>query len=163
LSAKQKGIKMLESGTAPLPQWCPAGLTPTQKRCLQRLRTKKLMEEKAKKEREKNFNAIKQMQSPKKVWKPKQVEKVEEVFSSDDDMDLLDSPLIKDGSPPPEGMDINMVHFLPAEFAIEEEVAQLCLGSKNAVFEKPDGSTKHIKPLCGGTAQFYLDYRHLYR
>jgi hypothetical protein len=37
------------------------------------------MEGKAKKEREKNFNADKAMQSPKKVWKPKKVEVVEEV------------------------------------------------------------------------------------
>jgi hypothetical protein len=37
----------------------------------------------------------------------------------DDDMDLLDddeSMLIKEGSPPPTGMDINMVFTLPAEF-----------------------------------------------
>jgi hypothetical protein len=41
-------------------------------------------------------------------------------------MDLLDdneAPLIKDGSSPPTGMDINMVFTLPAEFrGIEKEV-----------------------------------------
>jgi hypothetical protein len=39
--------------------------------------------------------------------------------TSDDDMDLLDddeAPLIKDVSPPPTGMDINMVFMLPVEF-----------------------------------------------
>ncbi len=49
----------------------------------------------------------------------------------DDDMDLLDineSPLIKDGSPPLTGMDINMVFTLSAKCrGIEEEVAQMCL------------------------------------
>jgi hypothetical protein len=61
--------------------------------------------------------------------------------ASDDDMDLLDDdefPLIKDGSPPPTGMDINMVFTLKAKFrCIEEEIAQMCLGLKEAVFEKP--------------------------
>jgi hypothetical protein len=42
-------------------------------------------------------------------------------------MDLLDdneSPLIKDGSPPPTGMDINMLFTLLAEFrGVKEEVA----------------------------------------
>jgi hypothetical protein len=42
-------------------------------------------------------------------------------------MDLLDddeSPLIKNGSPPPIGMDINIVFMLLAEFrGAEEEVA----------------------------------------
>jgi hypothetical protein len=52
--------------------------------------------------------------------------------ASDDDMDLLDDdecPLIKDGSPPPTDMNINMVFTLPPEFrGAEKEVAQMCLG-----------------------------------
>jgi hypothetical protein len=71
--------------------------------------------------------------------------------NSDDDMDLLDddeAPLIKDGSPPPTGMDINMVFTLPAEIkGIEEEVTQMCLGPKEAMFEKPEESSQHLKPL----------------
>jgi hypothetical protein len=71
--------------------------------------------------------------------------------TSDDDMDLLDddeTPLIKDGSPPPTGMDINMVFTLSAEFrGIEEEVAQMYLGSKDAVFEKSEELSQHLKPL----------------
>jgi hypothetical protein len=47
--------------------------------------------------------------------------------TSDDNMDLLyddEAPLIKDGSPPPTSLDINVVFTLPAEFrGIEEEVA----------------------------------------
>jgi hypothetical protein len=50
---------------------------------------------------------------------------------SDDDMDLQDddeSLLIKDGSPPPTSMYINMVFTLPVEFrGANEEVAQMCL------------------------------------
>jgi hypothetical protein len=66
-------------------------------------------------------------------------------MTSDDDMDLLDDDealLIKDGSPPLTGMDLNMVFTLPAKFrGAEEEVAQMCLGSKEAMFEKPEESS----------------------
>jgi hypothetical protein len=72
-------------------------------------------------------------------------------MASDDDMDLLDddeAPLIKDGSPSPTGMDINMVFTLSAKFrGIEEDVAQICLGPKEVVFEKPEESSQHMKPV----------------
>jgi hypothetical protein len=49
---------------------------------------------------------------------------------------------------PPTGMDINMVFALPVEFrGIVEEVAQMCLGPKEAMFEKPEESSQHMKPL----------------
>jgi hypothetical protein len=71
--------------------------------------------------------------------------------TSDNDMDLLDddeSPLIKNGSSPPISMDINMVFTLPTEFSgAEDEVAQMCLNPKEAVFEKPVESSQHMKPL----------------
>jgi hypothetical protein len=45
-------------------------------------------------------------------------------------------------------MDINMVFMLSAEFrGAEEEVAQMCLSPKEAVFEKPEKSSQHLKPL----------------
>jgi hypothetical protein len=66
-------------------------------------------------------------------------------MTSDDDMDLLDddeAQLIKGGSPPLTSMDINMVFTLQAEFrGTEEEVAQMCLSPKEAVFEKPEESS----------------------
>jgi hypothetical protein len=65
-----------------------------------------------------------------------------------DRLDDDDASLIKDGSPPSTGMDINMVFTLPTEFrVIEEEVVQMCLSPKEAVFEKPDESSQHLKPL----------------
>jgi hypothetical protein len=61
---------------------------------------------------------------------------------TDNNMDLLDndeSPLIKDGSLPLTGMDINMVFMLPAEFkGAKEDFAQICLDPKETVFEKPE-------------------------
>jgi hypothetical protein len=65
----------------------------------------------------------------KQEWRLKEKTDVTAPTTSDDDMDLLDdveSPLIKDGSSPPTGMDINMVFMLPTEFSgAEEEVAQM--------------------------------------
>jgi hypothetical protein len=61
---------------------------------------------------------------------------------------MIESPLIKDVSPPPTGMDINMVSTLLAEFrGVDEEITQWCLGPKEAVFEKPEESSQHLKPL----------------
>jgi hypothetical protein len=63
----------------------------------------------------------------KQEWRVK--EKVDAIAPTtfDDDIDLLDNdeaPLIKDGSPPSTGMDIQMVFMLPTEFrGAEEEVA----------------------------------------
>jgi hypothetical protein len=72
-------------------------------------------------------------------------------MASDDNMNLLDdddAPLIKDGSPPPTRMGINMVFTLPTEFrGIKEEVAQKCLSTKEVVFEKPKESSQHVKSL----------------
>jgi hypothetical protein len=72
-------------------------------------------------------------------------------MASNDDMDLLDddeSLLIKDESPPSTSMDINMVFTLPAKFkGVEEEVAQMYVSPKEAIFEKPEESSQHLKPL----------------
>jgi hypothetical protein len=71
--------------------------------------------------------------------------------ASDEDMDLLgdnEFPLIKDGSPPPIGMVINMVFTPPTEFrGVEEEVAQISLGPEEAVFKMPEESSHHLKSL----------------
>jgi hypothetical protein len=75
---------------------------------------------------------------------------VHALIASDNDMDLLDndeSPLIKDVSPPPTNMDINLVFTLPAEFrGINEEITQLCLDPKEDTFEKSEESSQHLKP-----------------
>jgi hypothetical protein len=103
------------------------------------------------KERDEHFNAIQPMIPAKKEWRVKEKTNVPALTTFDDDMDLLDqdeSPLIKDRSPPSTGMDINMVFMLPAKFrGVEEEVAQLCLGPKEVMFEKPKESSQHLKPL----------------
>jgi hypothetical protein len=84
-------------------------------------------------------------------WRVKEKTDIPAPTTSDDGMDLQDdneSPLIKDRSPRPTDMDINMVFRLPAEFrGAEEEVAQMCLSSKEVMFEKPEESSQHLKPL----------------
>jgi hypothetical protein len=45
-------------------------------------------------------------------------------------------------------MDFNMVFTLPLEFrGVNEEIAQLCLGPKEAMFKKLEESSQHLKPL----------------
>jgi hypothetical protein len=69
--------------------------------------------------------------------------------TSDDDMVLLDvdeTPMIKDSSPPSIGMDINMVFTLPAEFrGVEEVVAQMCLGPKEVTFGLTNAPSTFMK------------------
>jgi hypothetical protein len=116
----QKGaLKSIVPGTTLALRWCPPGLTPSQRRRIQRLRAQKLKEEATEKERDEHFNAIWPMFLTKQEWRVKEKTNTPTLMASDDGIDLLDddeSPLIKDGSPPATGMDINMVFTLPAEF-----------------------------------------------
>jgi hypothetical protein len=140
-SGQKKASKTTALGMAPAPHWCSPGLTPSQRRRIQRMRAHKMREEAAEKERDEYFNIIRSVIPTKKEWRMKEKVNTPAPTTFDDDMNLLDDDealLIKDGSLPPTGMDINMVFTLPAEFrGIEEEVAQVCLGPKEAVFEKP--------------------------
>jgi hypothetical protein len=115
------------------------------------MRVQKLREEAAEKERDEHFNTIRPMFPIKQDWRVKEKASTPALMAFDDGMDLLDideSPLIKDESPPPTGMDINMVFTLPAEFRVaEEEVAQMCLSPKEVVLEKPKESSQHMKSL----------------
>jgi hypothetical protein len=124
---------------------------PSQRRRIQRMRTHKLREEAAEKERDEHFNTIWPMFPTKQEWRVEEKANTPTLTVFDDDMDLLDddeSPLIKDGSPLPTGMDSNMVFTLPAESrGAEEEVAQMCLSPKESMFEKPEELSQHMKPL----------------
>jgi hypothetical protein len=115
------------------------------------MRAQKLREEAIEKERNEHFNTIQPMFPMKQEWRVKEKTSTPMLTASNDDMDLVDddeASLIKDGCSPPIGIDINMVFTLPVEFmGAEEEVAQMCLGPKEAVFEKPEESSQHMKPL----------------
>jgi hypothetical protein len=115
------------------------------------MRAQNLKEDVAEKERDEHFNTIQSMFPTKQEWRVNEKADIPAPTSSDDDMDLLDddeSPLIKNGSPPLIGMDINMVFTLPAEFrGAEEEVTQMCLSLKEVVFKKLEESSQHMKPL----------------
>jgi hypothetical protein len=128
------------------------------------LRAQKLRVEAAEKERDEHFNAIRPMIPMKQEWRVKEKTSTPAVMTSDDNMDLLDddvSLLVKDGSPPPTSMDINMVFMLPAEFkSAEEEVAQMCLSPKEVMLEKPEESSQHMKPLY---IQGHIDGRPISR
>jgi hypothetical protein len=114
----------------PNPQWCPDGLTKSQKRRVQRLRQLEQHEE-----AERLVLDKKKVRS--KVWRPKP-----KADGKGDDKPQAD---------------INMIVFLPKEFMApvdsnvsDEElgVAQLTLEPKQAIFEKPeDGKRQHLKAL----------------
>jgi hypothetical protein len=114
------------------------------------MRMHKMREEVAEKERDEYFSIIRPVIPMKQEWRVKEKIDTPAPTTFDDDMNLLDddeAPLIKDESPPPTNMDINMVFTLPTEFKGIEEVAQMCLGPKEAVFEKPEELSQHWKPL----------------
>jgi hypothetical protein len=105
----------------------------------------KMREEATEKERDEHFNDIRPVIPTKQEWRVKEKANTPAPTTFDDDMDLLDdddAPLIKDGSPPPTSMDINMVFMLPTEFrGAEEEVAQMCFSPKEVMLEKPEESS----------------------
>ena len=51
-------------GTKPAPRWCPPGLSCTQKRCVQRLRTMEMTEKMKEEERDRWFNEDRPMVIP---------------------------------------------------------------------------------------------------
>jgi hypothetical protein len=110
-----------------------------------------MREEVAEKEGDEHFNDIRPVIPTKQEWRVKEKANTPAPMTSDDDMDLLDddeSLLIKDGSPPPTSMDVNMVFMLPVEFrGVEEEVTQMCLGRKVVMLEKREESSQDLKPL----------------
>jgi hypothetical protein len=114
-------------GIALTPHWCPPGLTPNQRRRIQRMKAQKLRKEATKKERDNHFNVIRLMIPAKQEWRVEENSNVPAFTTSNDDMDLLDDdeyPLIKDRSPPPTDMDINIVFTLPAKFmGVKDEIA----------------------------------------
>jgi hypothetical protein len=115
------------------------------------MRAQKMREEVAEKDRDEYFNIIRSVIPTKKEWRVKEKVDTPAPTTFNDDMDLLDddeAPLIKDGSPPPTSMDINMVFMPSAEFrGIEKEVTHICLSPKEVMFEKLEESSQHLKPL----------------
>jgi hypothetical protein len=150
-SGQKRPSRTIAPGMAPTPHWCHPGLTPSQRRRIQWMRAQKMREEATEKERDEHFHDIQPVIPTNQEWRVKEKANTPAPTTSNDDMDLLDddeAPLIKVESPPPTSMDVNMVFTLPAEFrGAEEEVAQMCLHPKEAVFEKPKESSQHLKLL----------------
>jgi hypothetical protein len=134
---------------------------PNQRRRIQWMMAQKMQEEASEKERGEHFNTMQSVIPTRQEWRVKEKTDIPAPTISDDDMDLLDddeSPLIKDGSPLPTGMDMNIVFTLPTEFrGAKEEVAQMCLGPKEAIFEKPEASSQHLKHCTQGSYRWEND------
>jgi hypothetical protein len=109
----------------PNPQWCPDGLTKSQKRRVQHLRQLEQQEEAERQQLDKKKVCS-------KVWRPK--------------------PKVDDGKYNKPRANINMVVFLPKEFMApvdsdvsdeERGMAQLTLEPTQAIFEKPEDEKRH--------------------
>jgi hypothetical protein len=136
---------------------------PLQRR-IQWMRAQKMGEEAIEKERDDHFNTIRPVIPMNQEWRVKEKPNTPAPTTSDDNMDLLDddeSLLIKDGSPPPIDLDINMACALPVEFkGVKEEVVQMCLGPKEVVFKKHEESSQHLRLLY---VQGHIDGRPISR
>jgi hypothetical protein len=130
----------------PQPHWCLVGLTKTQRRRLQKLRKAQIEREKAEIERDEWFNRARPVTTIKKTWMEKRLAREER----DDDEDTEPSSKNDECQ-----VEVNMVFELPSEFRItEDEVAELALGAKAVVFQKPERLGVYMKPLfIGGYLQ----------
>jgi hypothetical protein len=138
-SGGQVGSRTTSPGTAPAPRWCPPGLTKTQRRRVQMLRAKEIEERKMEAESDAWFSQERPMNTPKKTWKEKQIEREDRSGASDSE------PGSNENSAK---VDINMVFQLPVEFGLPAaEMARLDLGVERDVFQKPDKLGQHTKPL----------------
>jgi hypothetical protein len=123
----------------PEPCWCPAGLTKTQRRHLQKLRKKEIDEEKREEARGEWFNKAHPMTKPQMTWREKRL--AQEENSDGEEADT--SPVDSDNE-----IRVNMVFELPVVFQVAaREVAELVLGAKPAIFQKPERVGLHMKSL----------------
>jgi hypothetical protein len=102
-------IKSVAPGTKPRPQWCPTGLTHTQKRRVQRLRALKIMEKITEKKRDKWFSRDRPMVPPNMTWKAKRIiidenRNVDDIAAAQNSKNSrdasLDGDVIKEDNPP---------------------------------------------------------------
>jgi hypothetical protein len=87
---QKEASKSITPGTTPAPRWCPLGLTPSQRRRIQRLRAQKLRVEATEKERDEHFNAIRPMILMKQEWREKKKTNTPVLTTFDNDIDLPD-------------------------------------------------------------------------
>jgi hypothetical protein len=113
---------------------------PNQRRRIQWMRAQNIREEAAENERDEHFNDIRPMILTKQEWRVKENANTRAPTTSNDDMDLLDddeSPLIKDGSLSPTGMDISVVFTLSLS----------CVSAPERLCPRSLKSHQHLKPL----------------
>jgi hypothetical protein len=157
----------------PAPWWCPRGITKTQKHRLQKMHQRELTEKKEEDERDYWFNRLCPMTKPKQTWREKWIAKEENGSSGDssgeEEVEVTsakgDSNSGSGNANPESGnhnsggkedrreeeptrMDVNMVFMILLEFhAPMEDITELALGAKCAMFKKPENPGTHINPL----------------
>jgi hypothetical protein len=85
------------------------------------------------------FNEAHPMKVPRKTWREKRLERKDHSDGDDTSQSMHDNN---------DDVGVNMVFELPVQFwAPEHEVAEMVLGAKLAMFEKPVQLGIHMKPL----------------
>jgi hypothetical protein len=140
----------------PAPRWCLSGISKTQSRRLQKLRQKELAKKREEEERDREFNHTRPMTKVKQTWWEKRLAR-EENGSNDDSINKgrIEEKVVVTGDvnkglhgAEAPSMKINMVFTILSEFhALEKDVAELALGAERAVFERPEKTGEHMKPL----------------
>jgi hypothetical protein len=153
------------------PWWWARDITKTQKHKFQKMCQRELAKKTEEGEQDYWLNHLRTMTKPKQMWQQKWLAKEENGNSGSGEEEVEVALAMGDSSPgsgsgdpvssncnpggnedwreeEPTWMDINMVFMIPVEFcAPMEDVVELALGTKHAMFEKPKNMGAHMKPL----------------
>jgi hypothetical protein len=132
----EAGVKL---GRAPETRWCLVGLSKTQRRRLKKMYKSEMDREREERAHVEWFNKAWPMIMLKQMWREKQL--AQEEGNDSEETDQSSASGRRD-------VEVNMVFELPAKFRVpEKEVAELMLGAEAAVFQKPEKTRTHMKPL----------------
>jgi hypothetical protein len=85
---KPEEVRGAAPSKRPAPQWCPRGITKTQKRRLQKMRERELAERQEEEERDYWFNCLRPMSKPKQTWWEKWLAKEENDSSDEEEVEV---------------------------------------------------------------------------
>jgi hypothetical protein len=137
------------------PQWCPRGISKTQRRRLQKMHQKEITEKREEEDWDKWFNHPRPMTIVKYTWREKRLAREENSeedsgSSSGTERDAEEETGHSNNGDGQQArtMEMNMVLTIPVKFhAPERSIVELTLGAEKVVFEKLKKNGGHVKPL----------------
>jgi hypothetical protein len=169
---QDSGFKKLEEGKCaapskrPAPRWSPRGITKTQKHRLQKMHQRELVEKKEEEERDYWSNRLRPMTKPKQTWWKKRLAKEEGCSNSSEEVSKVtptrggDNPESGDGKPESGNCNLESGNYHSGSGNRNPDLGnsnpgkendrqgeELALGVERAMFEKPENSCAHMKPL----------------